>query len=161
MRSIVDAERSPRPNPCHPPLSVPAWDLVRCVPMADLVETDMQMDATQLYREEAFTDRRIGTIRRLTPTRSDGSPDPSRPVLFAGQTQLLTAGGMLPLTFDIQASTLEEALQKFGAAAKVALEETVHELQELRRQAASQLVIPDTAATSILGRGGPGLIRPR
>jgi hypothetical protein len=121
------------------------------------------MDGTQLYREEVFTDRRIGTIRRFTPTRSDGSPDPSRPVLFAGQTQLLTAGGMLPLTFEIEAATLEEALQKFGATAKVALDETVHELQELRRQAAaSQLVIPDTAAAaSILAPGGPGKIRPR
>jgi hypothetical protein len=130
--------------------------------MADFVETDLQMDGTQLCREEIFTDRRIGTIRRFTPTKSDGSSDPSRPVLFAGQTQLLTAGGMLPLTFEIEAGTLEEAVQKFGAMAKVALDETVHELQELRRQAASQLVIPDTAAAaSILAPGGPGKIRPR
>ena len=25
------------------------------------------MDSTQIYREETFTDRRVGTIRRLTP----------------------------------------------------------------------------------------------
>jgi hypothetical protein len=130
--------------------------------MADVVDSDLQLDGSQLYREEAFTDRRIGTIRRFTPTKSDGSPDPSRPVLFAGHTQLLTPGGMLPLTFEIEAGTLEEALRKFGAAARVALDETVHELQELRRQAASQLVIPDTAAAaSILAPSGPGKIRPR
>jgi hypothetical protein len=129
--------------------------------MADFVESDLQLDGSQLYREEVFTDRQIGTIRRLTPTRSNGSPDPSRPVLFAGQTQLLTAGGMLPLTFDIEARTLEEAVQKFGAAAKVALDETAHELQELRRQAASQLIIPDTAAASIVAPVGPGKIRER
>jgi hypothetical protein len=130
--------------------------------MADFVESDLQLDGSQVYREELFTDRRIGTIRRYTPTKSDGSPDPSRPVLFAGQTQLLTAGGMLPLTFDIEARTLEEAVQKFGATAKVALDETVQELQELHRQAASRLVIPDTAAAaSIVTPGGPGKIRPR
>jgi hypothetical protein len=130
--------------------------------MADLGESNLQLDGSQLYLEEVFTDRRIGMIRRFTPTKTDGSPDPSRPVLFAGQTQLLTAGGVLPLTFEIEAGTLEEALERFGATAKVALDEAVHELQELRRQAASQLVIPDTAAAaSILVPGGPGKIRPR
>jgi hypothetical protein len=130
--------------------------------MADLLEKDLRFDGSQLYREDVFTDRRIGTIRRYAPTKSDGSPDPGRPVLFAGQTQLLTAGGMLPLTFEIEAGTLEEATQKFGAAAKAALDETVHEIEELRRQAASQLVIPDTAAAaSILAPGSVGKIRPR
>jgi hypothetical protein len=130
--------------------------------MADLVASDLQLDSSQLYREEVFTDRRIGMIRRYTPTKSDGSPDPSRPVLFAGQTQLLTPGGMLPLTFEIEAGTLEEALQRFGTTAKLALDETVQELEELRRQASSQLVLPDTAATaSILAPGSPGRIRPR
>src|SRR5262245_45835911 len=130
--------------------------------MADVIETDLRMDGTQLYREDVFTDHRIGSIRRLVPVKSDGAPDPGRPTLFTGQTQLLTAGGMLPLTFEIQAATLEEAVQKFGAAAKVALEETVRELHELRRQASSQLVIPDTAsAASILAPGGSGKIRPR
>lgn len=129
--------------------------------MADLVpETELKMDGTQLYREEVFTDRRIGTVRRLTPVQSDGSPDPKRPVVFAGQTQILTAGGMLPLAFEIEAATLDEAVQKFGPAAKVALDETVREIEELRRQAASQLVIPDTAAaSSILTPGGPGKFR--
>jgi len=129
--------------------------------MADLGETELQMDDTQLYREDVFTDRRIGTIRRLTPVQRDGAPDPSRPVLFAGQTQLITSGGMLPLTFDIEASTLEEAVQQFAAAAKVAVDETMHELQELRRQAASQLVIPDTAAASSILVPGSGKIRSR
>jgi hypothetical protein len=126
--------------------------------MADLVDTEIEMDGAQLYQEDVYTDRKIGTIRRLTPVKSDGSPDPGRPVLFAGQTQILTAGGMLPLAFEIDATSLAEATNKFGAAAKVALEETVRELQELRRQASSQLVLPDTASTaSILGPGGGNL----
>jgi hypothetical protein len=123
--------------------------------MADPEAIDLSMDAAQLYREEVVTDRRIGTIRRLVPVRVDGSPDPTRTTLFAGQTQILTAGGVLPLTFDIPATTLEEAVHQFAAAAKAALEETLREIQELRREAASQLIIPDTGTTaSILGPGG-------
>jgi hypothetical protein len=34
------------------------------------------MDATQIYREETFTDRKVGTIRRLTPVTADGSTTP-------------------------------------------------------------------------------------
>ena len=123
--------------------------------MADPNEIDLHMDGADLYREEVFTDRKIGTIRQLIPVTGSGAPDPSRTVLFAGQTQIVTAGGMLPLSFEIAANTLAEAVQQFGAAAQVALEETVREIQELRRQAASQLVIPEPgAASSILGSGG-------
>ncbi|MDB6107423.1 MAG: hypothetical protein JWO52_7422, partial [Gammaproteobacteria bacterium] len=28
---------------------------------------DVKLDATSMYREEVFTDRRAGTIRKLTP----------------------------------------------------------------------------------------------
>ena len=33
------------------------------------------MDSTQIYREDVFTDRKVGTIRRLTPVSADGSAD--------------------------------------------------------------------------------------
>jgi hypothetical protein len=118
-------------------------------------EIELDMDPAHLYREEIFTDHKIGTIRQLIPVKSDGSSDASRPVVFTGQTQILTAGGTLPLSFEIAAGTLAEAVEKFGATAKVALEEMVRELQALRREAASQLVIPEPgAASSILGPGG-------
>ena len=126
--------------------------------MAD-IDTELQMDGANLYREEVFTDRRIGTIRRLVPVKRDGSDDPARPVVFAGQTQILTQGGMLPLAFEIEATSLEEAARKFGAEAKVALDETVRELEQLRRQAASQLVVPDAAATSSILTPGGGKFR--
>ena len=71
---------------------------------------DVRLDPAGLYREEIFTDRRAGTIRRLTPVKIGGETDASRPVLFSGQTQLLTPAGVLPLVFDVEASTREEAL---------------------------------------------------
>ena len=37
------------------------------------------MDSTQIYREDTFTDRKVGTIRRLTPVAADGSADSARP----------------------------------------------------------------------------------
>jgi len=59
---------------------------------------DIEVDSKALYREEVFTDRKAGTIRRLSPVTAAGDADESRPVLYSGQTQLLTPGGVLPLS---------------------------------------------------------------
>jgi hypothetical protein len=107
---------------------------------------EVQLDPQGLYREDVFTDRRAGSIRRLTPVTTDGAPDPTRPVLFSGQTQLLTPAGVLPLGFEIEASTLEQALQKFPAGVKLALEQAIDEARELRREAASRIVVPEVAS---------------
>jgi hypothetical protein len=112
---------------------------------------EVQLDPNGLYREDVFTDRRAGSIRRLTPVRIDGAVDPSRAVLFSGQTQLLTPAGVLPLGFEIEAKTLEEALQRFPEGVKGALEQAIDEARELRREAASRIVVPDVG-----GAVGPG-----
>jgi len=111
---------------------------------------EVQLDLKALYREDVFTDRRAGSIRRLTPVTADGSVDPARPVLFSGQTQLLTPAGVLPLGFEIDAGTLEEALKKFPDGVRVALEQAIDEARELRREAASRIVVPE------VGGGVPG-----
>ena len=112
---------------------------------------DIELDPKSLYREDVFTDRRAGSIRRLTPVTVDGAVDASRPVLFSGQTQLLTPAGVLPLAFEIEARTLEEALGKFPEGVKAALEQAIDEARELRREAASRIVVPE------VGSGvGPG-----
>ncbi len=117
---------------------------------------DVRLDPAGLYREEIFTDRRAGTIRRLTPVTVDGGVDTARPVLFSGQTQLLTPAGVLPLVFEIEARTLEEALKKFPEGVKVALEQAIDEARELRREAASRIVVPDVGAGNIGPGPGPG-----
>ena len=114
---------------------------------------EIQIDSKGLYREDVFTDRRAGSIRRLTPVTVDGATDPSRPVLFSGQTQLLTPAGVLPLGFEIEAKTLEEALQKFPDGVKVALEQAIDEARELRREAASRIVVPEVGGS--VGPAGP------
>ncbi len=115
-----------------------------------------RMDSATLYREEVFTDQRVGTIRRMTPVKSDGSDDASRPVLFIGQATVMTPMGSLPLSFELDAVNLSEAVSRFGPAAQQAIEEAARELQEIRRQAASSIVIPDAGAAAIKGIGGKG-----
>jgi hypothetical protein len=120
------------------------------------------MDATQVYREEIFTDRKVGTIRRLTPVTSEGAADATRPVIYVGQAQVMTPMGAVPISFELEAAGLAAAVEKFGAAAEQAVQETMRELQEMRREQASSLVIPDAAGSRLpnpddLLRGG----RPR
>src|SRR6187402_2335105 len=66
--------------------------------------TELKMDPSSLYREEMFTDRKMGAIRVLTPVKSDGAPDGTRKVLYVGETQLLTQAGLLPLVFELDAA---------------------------------------------------------
>ena len=112
----------------------------------DLGLPDIKIDATSLYREEVFTDRRAGTLRRMMPVTADGARDPARPVLWLGQTQLMTPGGVLPLGFEIEAKDLQEAITKFPAAVRQALEEAIEEAQQMRREAASRIVVPEAGA---------------
>lgn len=116
---------------------------------------EIKMDAANLYREEVFTDRKMGTILRMTPVTAAGTEDRSRPVLFIGQAQLLTPLGSLPLSFTLDAKTLEEAIAKYPEAARNAMERTIEELKELRREAASSIIIPQPGAGGLGGMGGP------
>lgn len=120
---------------------------------------DPQMSADSLYREDVYTDQRVGTIRRMMPVKSDGSDDPSRPLVFVGQATVMTPMGSLPLSFELPAKTLAEAVTQFGPAAQQAIEDAARELQELRRQAASSIVIPEGGAASLKGMGGKGGIQ--
>ena len=116
---------------------------------------ELRMDQTSLYREETFTDRRLGVIRVLTPVTKNGLADASRRVVYLGEAQLLTQVGALPLTFEIEAGSLGEATEKFAAGAKVAVERAVKEIQDLRREAASPIIIPDRVPPGLGGLGGP------
>jgi hypothetical protein len=117
------------------------------------------MDSTQIYREDTFTDRKVGTIRRMTPVTADGSEDSARAVIFLGQAQIMTPMGAVPISFELDAASLTMAIEKFGAAAEQAVQQTMRELQEIRREQASSLVIPDAAGGALpnpgdlLGRG--------
>jgi hypothetical protein len=117
---------------------------------------DPTMDATSLYREEIITDRKVGTIRVLTPVKSDGADDASRAVIYIGEAQLMTSVGTLPINFELEAQNLGEAVAGFAEAAKEAVERTMKDLQEMRRQAASSIVVPQGGMGGLPGGGMPG-----
>jgi len=117
-----------------------------------------KMDPAELFREEVITDRKVGTIRVLTPIRTDGSKDAARKTLYLGEAQIYTTMGALPLSFELEADSLSDAVTKYAPAAKQAVEQAVRELEDMRRQAASSIVIPKGGAGGLppgaLGGGG-------
>ena len=119
---------------------------------------EIKVDMNSLYREEVFTDRKAGTIRCLIPIDVHGAADASRPVLYSGQTQLLTPGGVLPLSFDFDAKALAEACEQFPAAVKTAIEQAIAEAQEMRRESSSRIVVPEVGAGGA-GPSGGGRIK--
>lgn len=114
------------------------------------------MDAASLYREEIVTDRKIGTIRMLVPITADGAADGSRKTIYSGEAQIMTNMGALPVNFDIDADNLTDAVANYGDAARAGIERTMKELQEMRRQASSGLIVPPAGAASALTGGGMG-----
>jgi len=68
----------------------------------------------------------------------------------------MTNMGALPVTFDIDAKNLAEAVAHYGEAAKTGIERTMRELQDLRRQASSGIIVPPAGAASALTGGGMG-----
>lgn len=110
--------------------------------MSQMDSPEINMDPAALSREEVFTDSKIGTIRRMTPVTVNGDVDTSREVVYIGSTQVMTPGGALPLTFQIETDDLAGAVSGFGPAAQLAVEHAMEELKEMQRQQASQIVVP-------------------
>jgi len=128
--------------------------------MSDENKVDIRMDADAMYKEEVFTDRKMGSIRVMTPVNKDGSVDSDRSVLYVGQAQLMTPMGALPLVFDIEAASLDEALEKYPENAQIALDKTMEELKEMRRQQASSIVMPGEQGMPPGGMPGGGIQMP-
>lgn len=103
---------------------------------------EILMDSNDLYKEEIITDRKVGSIQRLTPITAEGEVDSGRSVRYVGQAQVYTPAGPLPLSFEIEAGSLAEAVEKFGPGAEQAVEDTMRKLQEMRREQASSIVVP-------------------
>src|SRR3989442_5490699 len=109
----------------------------------ELQGPEPKMDATNLYREEIITDRRVGTIRLLTPISPSGAVDSKRKVLYVGETQVLTAGGMLPISLRLAPSSLRQGHVKFSPGVERAVGWMHHDIQQRPRALASSIVIAD------------------
>ncbi len=119
----------------------------------------LKIDTTALYREEAITDTRSATIKRLIPVNVDGSEDSSRPTQFIGDTTLMTQMGPIPVQFPIDADNLETAFELFPDGVKEAIQKLQERAQEMAREESSRIVVPGQGAPGGGGMGGgvPGL----
>jgi hypothetical protein len=115
---------------------------------------EISVDQDNLYREDTFTDLKVASIRRLTPIKADGSDDADRPVLFVGETTLMSQRGPLPINCPIEAATLTEAIDGFPQAVQAAVERLMEEAREMQRQEANRIVVPGQGPP--MGGGGAG-----
>jgi len=110
--------------------------------------SEIKLDSKGLFREEVFTDLRVGTLKQLTPVTSDGSRDMGRPMAYVGETQLMSQVGPLPVQAPIEAGNLQEAMERFPAAVQRAVEAMITEVKELQRKEMSRIVVPGAETTS-------------
>jgi len=109
---------------------------------------DLKLDEKSLYKEEVFTDLRVGSLKQLTPVTKDGSRDMGRPMVYVGETQLMSQVGPLPVQTRIEAENLAAAIDRFPAAIQTAVEAMIEEVKELQRKEASRIVVPGAETTS-------------
>jgi hypothetical protein len=105
---------------------------------------DFQVDRTNLYQEESFTDLRAGTIKRLTPVKPDGSEDKTRKTIFVGHTNILTPQGPLPIQGVIQAKELQQAIKRFPEAMEAAMNRLVEEVKKYQEREDSRIQKPES-----------------
>ena len=118
----------------------------------------IQIDTDNLYREESFTDLKVASIRRLVPIKIDGSDDDSRPAIYSGSAHIMSQMGPVPVNAQIEASSLQEALEKFPDAIKEGIDRMIEEAKEMQRQEASRIVVPKTGPPGLAGPGGGNII---
>jgi hypothetical protein len=101
---------------------------------------DFTLDRSSLYKEEVFTDLKVGTIKRLTPVTPDGNPDKTRKTVFAGQTHVYTPHGPLPIQNVIQAKELSQAIKRFPEAMEQAMAQIIAEANKMKQDKDSPLI---------------------
>ena len=105
---------------------------------------EFKIDRSNLFIEESFTDLKIGTIKRLTPVRADGSEDKSRKTVFVGHASIMTPNGPLPIQNVIGAKELAQAIKKFPEAMQEAMDRLIEEVKKYQEQEQSQIQKPDS-----------------
>ncbi|KEZ77602.1 hypothetical protein [Salinisphaera hydrothermalis] len=124
--------------------------------MADTNMPEIKLDAENMYREESFSDLKVGSIRKLIPVTANGDDDDSREVRYEGSASLMTPAGSLPLSFDLEADDLAGAIDKFPEAVNAAAERAIDELKEMQRQQSQKIQVPGQGGGYGGGQGGFG-----
>ncbi len=110
-------------------------------------DVDFKINRSNLYREESFTDLKVGTIKCLIPVKADGSEDKTRKKIFVGNTNVMTPQGPIPIQGMIQAKELQQAIKKFPETMEAAMDRLIEEAkkyQEQQQAEDSQIQKPDS-----------------
>jgi len=110
--------------------------------------SEIKLDEKNLYKEEVFTDFRVGSLKQLTPVTKEGERDLARPMAFIGETQLMSQVGPLPVQTRIEAENLQAAIERFPAAIQTAVEAMIDEVKDIQRKEMSRIVVPGAETTS-------------
>jgi len=104
---------------------------------------NIKIDGDNLWKEENITDLKVGSIRKLTPIKLDGTEDEARKPTFSATTNIMTPGGALPISGEIEAATLEEAVEKFPDAINQAVKQLQDDMIKYQQEQANRIVTPD------------------
>ena len=113
---------------------------------------NIKIDGENLWKEEHITDLKVGNIRKLTPIKADGTEDEARTATYSATTNIMTPNGALPISGEIEASSLTEAVEKFPDAINAAVKKLQEDMVRMQQEQASQIVTPDQL------RGGNDII---
>ena len=113
---------------------------------------NIKIDGSNLWKEEHITDLKVGNIRKLTPIKLDGTEDEGRTATYSATTNIMTPSGALPISGEIEATNLEEAVKNFPEAINAAIKKLQDDMIRMQKEQASQIVTPDQL------RGGNDII---
>ena len=111
--------------------------------MAENTLENIKIDGDNLWKEEHITDLKVGNIRKLTPIKLDGSEDEARTASYSATTNIMTPGGALPISGEIEAANLEEAVEKFPDAINAAIKKLQEDMVKMQQEQANKIVTPD------------------
>jgi hypothetical protein len=106
--------------------------------------TELKIDRSNLFKEETYTDLKVGIVKHMTPVKADGSVDKTRKSVFVGQTSLMTPNGPLPIQAVIQAKELQQAIKKFPEAMQASMERLAEEARKYQEQEKDKIEKPDS-----------------
>ncbi len=104
---------------------------------------NIKIDGNNLWKEENITDLKVGSIRKLTPIKLDGSDDEMRQASYSATTNIMTPGGALPISGEIEATNLTEAVEKFPEAINAAVKKLQEDMIKMQKEQANKIVTPD------------------
>jgi hypothetical protein len=111
-------------------------------------QIDFKVDTNNLYREDAITDLKVASIRRMVPVLADGRDDSSRSPIFFGHTQILTPQGPLPLQAKLMANNMAEAIAAFPEAMEQEMARVIEQIRKMqaeeqkKQRGDSRIIVP-------------------